>query len=344
MKTTDDLVSIIVPIFNTSKYLRRCINSLIGQSYRNIEIILIDDGSTDHSADICKTMRSIDKRITYLYQNNKGVSAARNEGMKRARGEWLCFVDSDDWADIDMVSKLLAVSEKADIVIGGYYFSSTKGLMKQDFFDDVISTQHRKEELYLIGNALGCSFYGATGVANVGVPWAKLYRKSVVEELAVFFPNGLVRMQDTIFNLQLFQKKLRIEFINYPIYYYCYVKESAVHMYNPSFESLSKNVSDWIEKVVVSDDNAIGQLKVFKKLSLLMETIKLQYCHSECNLKLNEKIKHIQRLCCEKDMVECLGMCDLKLFSMRQLLLIWLMKKRMYWLIYFLYIFKAKML
>ena len=98
----NELISIIIPIFNCEKYIKRCLNSLINQTYKNIEVILIDDGSTDRSSEICKDYSKRDQRIKYIRQNNQGVSAARNRGLDIAKGKYMGFCDSDDGADATM--------------------------------------------------------------------------------------------------------------------------------------------------------------------------------------------------------------------------------------------------
>lgn len=114
------MVSVIVPIYNSDKYLKRCLNSIIGQTYRDIEVILVDDGSADASWGICEKYASIDSRISVIHQAHEGVSSARNKGLEVACGEWIAFVDSDDWLEPDYVSTLLQYSNDQDVVISGY--------------------------------------------------------------------------------------------------------------------------------------------------------------------------------------------------------------------------------
>lgn len=101
------IISIIVPVYNTGNFLYQCIDSLINQTYKNIEIILINDGSTDNSLDICELFKKIDSRVIVINQSNQGVSQARNQGIKKARGDYIGFVDSDDYVDIHMYEKML---------------------------------------------------------------------------------------------------------------------------------------------------------------------------------------------------------------------------------------------
>ena len=119
MNKINFLVSIIVPIYNQEKRLENCINSLINQSYKNIEIILIDDGSTDNTSTICKKYLDMDNRIRYYYQKNAGASAARNTGLKKMHGHYFTFVDSDDYVDMDYIETMICsmINDNADIVI-----------------------------------------------------------------------------------------------------------------------------------------------------------------------------------------------------------------------------------
>lgn len=119
----DRLVSIIVPIYNVEIYLKRCIQSLVNQSYSHIEIILVNDGSTDRCEDICLAYKQLDNRIKYVKKKNGGLSSARNKGIDSSKGDYLVFVDSDDYIDEKMIEKLLyfALKEDADIVECSYY-------------------------------------------------------------------------------------------------------------------------------------------------------------------------------------------------------------------------------
>ncbi|MGM9600387.1 MAG: glycosyltransferase family 2 protein [Faecousia sp.] len=130
--STSPLISVIIPVYNVEKYLQRCLDSVIEQTYKNLEVILIDDGSTDHSGEICDDYAAKDVRIHVIHQENQGVSAARNKGLDNVKGEYITFVDSDDYIVNDMIAELLRLSEEehADIVIGGYYGIGVKGFVR----------------------------------------------------------------------------------------------------------------------------------------------------------------------------------------------------------------------
>ena len=110
-----ELVTIIVPVYNTSKYLNKCLDTLLAQTYENIEIILVDDGSTDNSLEICKSYEEKDKRIVVISKANGGSSSARNVGLDAAKGSYVGFVDSDDYVDGDFVSLMMEAIEKYDV-------------------------------------------------------------------------------------------------------------------------------------------------------------------------------------------------------------------------------------
>lgn len=126
---TNALISIIVPIYNTEKHLRRCISSICAQSYRKLEIILINDGSTDSSGIICNEFQKIDSRIRVIHKKNEGAAAARNTGLEVATGQYISFVDSDDWIKSDLIEYLYDILRKynADLSIGTIYVIERSG-------------------------------------------------------------------------------------------------------------------------------------------------------------------------------------------------------------------------
>ena len=118
----ENLISVIVPVYNVEKYLDKCINSLINQSYNNLEIILIDDGSTDNCGEICDKYALKDNRIKVIHKKNEGLSAARNLGISISKGDYIIFIDSDDWVDKEILLKLLNLIKKynSDIAVCDY--------------------------------------------------------------------------------------------------------------------------------------------------------------------------------------------------------------------------------
>ena len=177
---SEELISIIVPIYRTEKYLKKCIESIQAQLYRNIEIILIDDGSPDECGNICDQFAKQDKRIRVYHIDNSGLSSARNYGIQRAHGEWIGFVDSDDWIEPNMYKNLYrnAIQYAADISTCGCYleYRNKTVLEKQDFTTRLYST--------IID--LGKGYYEDKIIGNYA--WNKLYKRDVFNK--VMFPEG----------------------------------------------------------------------------------------------------------------------------------------------------------
>ena len=118
----EELISVIVPIYNVEQYLEKCIESIISQTYKNLQIILIDDGSNDKSGKICNKYAEKDKRVVVIHKENAGVSEARNTGLDNAKGEWITFVDADDWIEEEYCQRLynLVIETNSDVALCGY--------------------------------------------------------------------------------------------------------------------------------------------------------------------------------------------------------------------------------
>lgn len=213
-------VSVVVPIYNAERYLEESINSILEQTYDKLQIILVNDGSTDNSWEICKKLEKDDSRITAVTQKNGGVSVARNKGMELATGEWMMFVDPDDILDKNIVSTLLnETTNSVDIVISSCYGFDNNGKKRAHFFAEDRTFKDDKLDLYL--QLLEVS-YGQTGelFTAIGVPWGKLYRRDFLKKYNLKFDPKLRRMQDNIFNMYAFYYANEIKYIDRPLYYY----------------------------------------------------------------------------------------------------------------------------
>ena len=166
-----ELVSVIIPVYNVERYLRKCVSSVISQTYTNLEIILIDDGSTDSSGKICDELQKTDKRINVIHQENKGLSYARNAGMNNCNGDYLLFVDSDDYIKDTMVELMIkAITELKVDVVECEYNRTNSDLEKFDFNKDTLEfTKHTNEEF--LKYVLEWRFH-------YPMTWNKLYKAS----------------------------------------------------------------------------------------------------------------------------------------------------------------------
>ena len=223
MKKKESLVSIIVPVYNVEKYLRKCLDSIISQTYKNIEVIIINDGSTDNCENICKEYESKDKRIKLISQNNKGVSAARNLAIKNIAGEYIYFVDSDDYIEVDTIHKMVDIIVKtgSDIVCCNYYIEQVTGEKKIGIYN---CPKKMKKNEY-IDNLLSNNSIS-------GFLWNKLYKKDFFIESNIRFDEDIKIMEDLLLNLKLSKSIEKVSFIEFPLYHYVQRPNSALNSKN----------------------------------------------------------------------------------------------------------------
>lgn len=201
-------VSIIVPVYNAERYLEECIKSLINQSYKNIEIILVNDGSTDSSEDIIKSFLKVNNNIIYVSQENSGPSATRNKGLEYASGEYIMFVDSDDYAAVNLCERLL--SKDSDLVMcKSYKFSNSPKFETTDF-----SSLTHLTRVSDIGSIEFEKLYKNT---QFNPPFCKLYKKHLITTL---FKEDLDLGEDIIFNFEYLKNCQTISYIDEALYYY----------------------------------------------------------------------------------------------------------------------------
>jgi len=214
------MVNVIVPVYNCEIYLGKCIDSILKQTYKNIEVIIINDGSNDSSYEIAKRFSKLDKRIKLINQENKGVSVSRNVGLENSTGEYVLFVDADDYIENNMVELLVNASEKYDAQI------TSSGL-----FVEEISSDHLKKTLVSIAfndgdtivlnnEELRCVFPKKLATTVFHSVFAKLYRLDYIRINSVFFDPKISLGEDYLFNLPLFRKIDKYAYLNRPLYHY----------------------------------------------------------------------------------------------------------------------------
>lgn len=199
-------ISIIIPIYNASKYLNRCIDSIISQTYINFELILINDGSTDNSLQICEYYQNQDDRITIISQKNSGVSAARNQGLLRATGQYVINIDADDWMERDMLSIMYeeAINTDADIVECGYFEECSSGI--KTIFVHPYREESPKTSLRI---HMGYSAF-----------WNKLIRRKLYTDYSIHGIEGITMWEDNVVTLRLRYHSTKTICVNKPLYHY----------------------------------------------------------------------------------------------------------------------------
>lgn len=243
-------VSLIIPVYNTEKYLERCLESVLFQTYKNIEIIIINDGSIDNSKNIINNYLVLDSRIKYLEQENSGQSKARNLGIKEAKGEYIAFIDSDDYISNDYIENLVikAVAGGYDIVVCGYTDICKYGQIKLNHFctDSLNITKDKFIE---------CIFKGVGGTL-----WGKIFKRKIIEDNKIKMDTNIYMCEDLLFVLEYTMNCKKYGIINKYMYYYNRLNDSSIS------SKLCLSYYDNFIKVLFEIENILISYKINKNL------------------------------------------------------------------------------
>ena len=218
----EKLISVIVPIYNVEKYLEKCIDSIINQTYKNLEIILIDDGSTDKSGNICDKYKKYDSRIVVIHENNCGLSYARNKGLDLAKGQLISFVDSDDSLELNMLEVLMNNMYKydSDISICNYFYI-------KDNDKKICVNNSNLKDFSSFGREKFDNIYNEYKSLAV-VVWNKLYKREIFDEIR--FPNGKI-YEDAFVICDILDNSKRVSYTLKPLYNYVYRANSIINTF-----------------------------------------------------------------------------------------------------------------
>ena len=209
---TTPLISVIVPVYRVEEYLERCVKSILSQTYENLEVILVDDGSPDQCPAICDACAEKDARVKVIHQENKGLSGARNAGIDAASGEYLAFVDSDDYVSPHVIEELYQLLQDTGCAIGQCRFSYVKG-------DGLVEEGDSAFCIYR-GESLMEQLYGPEEKATCFVvAWNKLYRAELFKETGIRYPEGRIH-EDEATTYRLFHEAKKLAFLDRALYGY----------------------------------------------------------------------------------------------------------------------------
>lgn len=255
------LISVIVPVYNVAPYLRQCVDSILSQSYTNLEVLLIDDGSTDESGAICDEYAQQDSRVKVIHKSNDGLSSARNVGLSLASGEWISFVDSDDWLDTNIYQKCIDELERyPDLDLVRFFINYA--------YPDKDANSYRLElwkeaqDSLVIDKSICFKYPGRV----LAVVWSSIYRASVLKSLGITFIEGLIH-EDEYFTAEFYArvKSLKGRYIPYYGYYYRQNREGAITHNKDrirSFEHLSKGFISVLRRMQSVDAEVIPLLNM----------------------------------------------------------------------------------
>lgn len=240
-------VSIIVPVYNAEKYIDRCIKSIIEQTYKNVEIILINDGSKDSSLSILRDFEKKDSRITLIDQSNKGPSASRNIGIEKSTGDYIAFIDADDNIELNYIEKMVEYAYRlnTDMVVCNYKEVRIEGDISSNIFTFINDGEAYNCDLKCIGEVL---------CGRGGLVWGKLLKSSAIKENNIKFDDNISMCEDLLFSLEFIKNTKRLSRINDYLYIHNkYNDESITAKYNKELFNEQVKVQRELEQFV--DDN-----------------------------------------------------------------------------------------
>lgn len=298
-------ISILMPVYNSQEYLKNTVQGVINQSYKEWELILVDDGSKDNSKNICIELQKIDNRIRFVNKENTGVSDTRNIALDNAKGKYIAFIDSDDSVHKDYLKILLSSIEKSNgqLAVCGFKERkiSTNGqieeLSRVFYPKEVIATEDMKDLIMDFGNS---------GLLNP--LWNKLYSRKIIEENNIRFKEEVETGEDFIFNLQYFRKINNICFSKGELYYYIRRNNNSItyqyidNMYEKGLE-IHNLLEDFLKdmnfynsknKYILYGNHLMGVFSAF-----------LNLFHKDCKLTLKQKKHYIKAIVNREYVSEC---------------------------------------
>ena len=278
-KENTGLISVIVPVYNSEKYLKKCIESILDQTYENIEIILVDDGSTDKSSAICDEYANKDLRISVIHKENGGLSSARNAGLKASCGELIGFVDSDDYIEPTMYEKLKENMDKygSDIAVCQFYQSYkiltdlVDGLDKEEVYEGKDKFSNLENDNYFM----------------TVVAWNKLYKKDLFKSIK--YPEGRL-FEDSYIICDILTKAKKVSYINEPLYYYT-IRKSG--MGNNITEQHYERIESCDKLIKCFKRHKYEDLKAKEDYKKVMESLNYSYKMKVKNLDDERVVKYI---------------------------------------------------
>lgn len=250
------LISIIIPVYNAEHYLKLCLDSVLLQSFHEIEVILVDDGSTDNSPELCRQYAEYDSRICFLHQPNAGVSAARNRGLKAATGEFILFLDADDLLAPALPGLSSLSLQDLDLVlmdVQTFSNQSIPDINKRIPASPPLQTMQNDDAVLWIRSLLRGDTIIVSNRTNLSSVWAKLYRRDFLLRNGITFPKGIPMGEDQLFNIMVHTKNPRIAYWPVLSYYYRYNEASAVHRYNPHFQKNDRLFHTQLQEILLRE-------------------------------------------------------------------------------------------
>lgn len=284
MKMEGDLISIIVPVYNVENYLRECVDSILAQTYSNIEVILIDDGSKDNSGKICDEYAEKDKRVEVIHKENGGLSEARNTGLNRAKGEWIAFVDSDDFIDNSMLDTLINLAKANNAQLALCTFRPTTEQIKEG--------QNKKIQVFDRDELIYCYVNRVKDYCITNSVWDRLYKSELVKQVR-FMPDRL--NEDILYTMEVFLKVNKAIYTSEKFYQYRDIREGNISEKKVSLKSINdKNYLTNLAAEILRKDGYEELADIYESMNFLEVAELLADKENNYNKELSEYRKYIK--------------------------------------------------
>jgi len=336
----NDKISIIIPVYNLrEEYFIKCIESVINQSYKNLEIIIVDDGAKNNIKQIIDNYAIKDKRIIVIHNEHKGVSKARNVGIIQATGKFIMFLDSDDWLEQETCKKLIDNIEENDMLIFDAYINYNKNIVKNSFcplvYNNSVLTEEIIKDLEL--QIIYKDFAQYKPIEKVvGVTWGKFYRREFIINNKLLFHEELRRAEDHIFLLEIFEKKGKYKYINEYLYNYRVSSESAVNCFSYGVDRDFENTLNYIHDFVINKEKIFIKAYYARIVHYIPTALKNDFFHEKNKEKKKEKFLRLDKMLNRNPYKLGIEKVEFKKLNKKNKLVLMLLKHKN--ILYFIYI------
>ncbi|MGU8471675.1 glycosyltransferase family 2 protein [Clostridium perfringens] len=331
-------VSIIIPIYNVEKYLKRCIESIRNQTLKDIEIILVDDESPDRCPEICDYYKKIDKRIKVIHKKNGGLGLARNSGLNIACGKYVAFIDSDDFLELDMFEILYnkAYFENADVVISGGFIRELKSgkveLQQEVDFEEIFENKENTKIIPLKMMGALANYhkdYELEMSACKGI-----YRRKLIEDKRIrFHSERELISEDLVFHFDLFQYTNRVVLIPQSFYHYCENEGSLTKKYDDSRFFRNIEFYDFMINKLKEEKYPMKSIEYADRMLLARARVAIVQISNHFSLNIKCK-NEILKICTNSKLESIMSRFDIQYLPIKQKIFVKLMKNKCWILLY----------
>lgn len=311
-------ISVIVPIYNAEKFIKKCVKSILCQSFTNFEVILVDDGSSDASPSICDAFAKKDLRVKVIHKKNAGVSAARNTGIQAATGKFICFIDADDWYEKDALQILYLAQQvnDADLIYADVYNVNKKKKCYVHVFGKPFDL-NGKDICYKL--QLACVGYGykpfpqkGWSISGVGSVWNKLYKTEIIKNnnLGYYFDTDEI-YEDNLFTISYLNYADKVCYVNKPIYNYRQTSSSSIHRFRPQRRETSLKVFENTKALFNVKDKAFQKAFNILVIRQISEMLRVYFFNSQNDKSFFKKCSELKETISSKDYHDAICNVDL---------------------------------